>query len=126
MMQITVGKKRTASFVPVDQFGNPNPVGPDGVPLDIVGIPTWNLLPLETKLGRADELTGITLVPSEDGRTCDVIADVENVTLGVEVHADRGDGVMVRGGSLVETVGAAGPTIVIASLGIQWSEEKDV
>jgi hypothetical protein len=127
MIQITVGKKRTATFIPVDQFGNPNPVGADGQPLDVVGIPAWRLLPAEGRSTRlADPMEAATIVPSEDGRSCDVIAVEENRSLGLEVSADTAEGTRVRGGSSFETVGVAGPVSVIASLGISWSEEKDV
>lgn len=129
MNQITVGKKRNASFIPIDQNGNPNPVDENGNPLDVVGVPTWSLGPLETsKIRRGaarDETTGFTLVPSEDGRNCDVIADVEGVTVALNVEADRGDGVMVHGGAIIESVGAAGPVAVIGSLLIQFGAEED-
>ena len=125
MIQITVGKKRTASFVPIDQFNNPNPVGPDGVPLDVVGTPTWQALQITPQIFPTPA-PGVTLVPSEDGRSCDVIADVENAALTVEVSADTAEGTKVKGSSAVQTVGAAGPVSVISSLGISWSEEKDV
>ena len=128
MIQITKGKKRTASFIPLDQFNNPNPVGPDGVPLDIVGIPTWQALEVTPAGGKIfpGQSPAVTLVPSEDGRLCDVIAAEENRALTVEVSADTVEGTKVKGSSAVQTVGAAGPVSVISSLGIAWSEEQDV
>lgn len=125
MIQITVGKKRTATFIPVDQFGNPNPVGADGIPLDVIGVPTWQDLAINPLISPGAP-AAVTLVPAADGRSCDVIAVSADQALTINVTADRGDGVMVTGSSAVQTVGAAGPVSVISSLGIQWSEEKEV
>jgi hypothetical protein len=124
MIQITKGKKRTASFIPVDQFGNPNPVGADGQPLDVVGVPVWDALAIDPRIFPGAP-SAVTLVPSEDGRLCDVIAVEENGALTVEVTAQTAEGTSVKGSSAVQTVGAAGPVSVIASLGISWSEEQD-
>lgn len=124
MNTITVGKKRNVTFIPVDQNGNPNPVGPDGQPLQVVGIPTWSLGELiTTRVPSGRDLTGFTLVPSADGMNCDVIADIVGITLALHCFADRGDGQMVHGGAIIESVSEAGPVTVIGSLSLKFGEE---
>lgn len=127
MNTITVGKKRNVTFIPIDQNGNPNPVGPDGQPLDIVGIPTWSLGELTTaRVPSQRELVGFTLKPSADGRNCDVIADIAGITLALHCYADRGDGVMVHGGAIIESVAVTGPVTVIGSLSLKFGPEQPV
>lgn len=126
MIQITVGKKRTASFIPVDQNGNPNPVGPDGLPLDVVGVPSWQALEITPAGGKIfpGPSSAVTLTPSADGKTCDVTAVTANAPVTLEVQADTAEGTRVKGSSPFETVSETGPVSVIASLGVQWSEEQ--
>lgn len=122
---ITVGKKRNVTFIPIDQNGNPNPVGADGQPLNVVGIPTWSLGELVTsRIRSAAVLTGFTLAPSADGMNCDVTADIPGTTLALHCTADRGDGVMVQGGAIIEAIGEAGPVPVIGSLSLQFGPEQ--
>jgi hypothetical protein len=121
---ITVGKTRTVSFIPIDQNGNPNPVGADGQPLQVVGVPTWSLGELVTRsVPSARELTGFTLMPAADGMTCNVKAEIAGTTLALHCYADRGDGVMVHGGAIIEAVGTAGAVPVIAGLTLQFGAE---
>lgn len=125
MNTITVGKKRNVTFIPIDQNGNPNPVGPDGQPLHVVGIPTWSLGELVGTRGVPSdrELAGFTLVPSADGMNCDVIADAPGITLALHCYADRGDGIQVHGGAIIESIAEGGPVPVIASLQLKFGEE---
>lgn len=124
MTTVKVGSKRNVTFIPIDQDGNPNPVNPDGTPITVVGVPTWSLgEAVAARVPSGRELAGATLVPAADGLSCDVIADTAGVTLALHCYADRGDGVMVHGGSLFETVGEEGSVPVIAGLTLQWGEE---
>lgn len=122
MVSIKVGNKRTASFTTV-------PLGPDGSNLPVTGIPTWSLgEAVSRNVPSQREASGATLAPSADGLTCDVIADAPNVTLALHCYADRGDGVLVHGGSLFETVGdvVTPPGTVITGLTLKFGEEVPV
>lgn len=128
MQTITVGKTTNVTFIPIDQNGNPNPVGPDGQPLQVVGIPVWTTEepapPNPTRRLRANLVTGFTLTPAADGLSCNVTADVAGTVAILVCTADRGDGVMVFGSAEIEAIPEQGPTLVIASLALQFGPEQ--
>lgn len=127
-MNITVGKSRVVTPIPIDQNGNPNPVDAAGNPIvPVSGTGAWSLGELVTKAvthGGSAELTGFTLTPSADTLTCNVRADTAGVTLALHFWADRGDGIMVHGASIIEAVGEQGPTPVIAGFTLQFGPEQ--
>lgn len=115
MQNITVGKKRNVTFIPLDQFGNPNPKDPQGNPLQVAGVPVWTV-----------DQPGFTLFPSPDGLNCDVEADTVGATALLTCTADRGDGVMVTGIADITAIAATGPVAVIGSLMLQFGPETDL
>jgi hypothetical protein len=122
VQNITVGKKQNVTFIPLDQFGNPNPVGPDGVPLKVAGVPVWTLTDAS---GAPLTGGGFALAPSTDGMSCDVAGGVAG-TVGIIVcTADRGDGVLVTGQADITCVPVQGPALVIGSLLLQFGPETE-
>lgn len=127
---ITVGKSRDVSYILFDQNNNPNPVGPDGQPLDfLAGTQMWwvgePVTAVATLHATAFDPSAVTLTPSADGKTCNVAANTAGVTAVLYLKGDRGDGVFVQGGSLFETASEAGPVPVIAGVMLQWGPELE-
>jgi hypothetical protein len=127
---ITVGKSRDYSFICVDQDNNVNPVDESGnLLMPVSGSCVWSLREL-VRLGARASLregtapTGFTLTPSEDTYTCNVQADVANITLVLVCTGDRGDGVMVDGADTIDSAGDGGKQPVIASFILQAGPEK--
>lgn len=127
MQTITVGKKKTVTFIPKDQNGNSNPVGSDGLPLQTKAPRTWFLEPVSKRSRTAVKtITGFTLEPSSDCLSCGVIANTVGATAILVCTANRGDGVMVEGSEHIEaTPDENANTPVIASLELQFGPETD-
>jgi len=91
-MQITLAadKKRTLSIQPVDAKGRP---------ANIDGVPVWDVTPTG----------GLTLFPSNDGLSCDIVwvQGEQDQVVSVSADADLGTGVKTITGTLdVKTLSA--------------------
>jgi hypothetical protein len=105
MVTINADKKRTFTVAPVDAKGRP---------ARIDGIPEWTVTPEG----------GVTLFPTTDGLSCDVVwqAPLASQVVTVKADADLGSGVRhITGTADVETLSAEA-----ASFQMTASEESDV
>lgn len=123
---ITVGKSRNVTFIPIDQNGNPNPVGPDGLPLQVVGIPTWTTedpAPPTRRLKANANVAGFTLTPAADGLSCNVMGVTAGTVAVLICNAVNGNGDPVFGSADIEAITEQGPVLVISSLSLQFGPE---
>ena len=109
MLLLTVDQKVTLTIRPVDRGGNPAPMD---------GVPTWSTTDPEL----------LTLTPSEDGLSCDVVTSGKLGAGQVNVTGDArlGEEVKAIGGALDVQVSAGEAVSLTVEAGVPVTKDEAV